>query len=634
MNSFKTIATPQELLLDGRATILVGANESGKTNVLQVIELISPLKKLTKDDISKINRDRCVRKELPYLTYTFSLLKQETEKISKIVPELSDEKELTIFRNGNDIENFSILINSRDFVPKLQAAESKLQDERQKLEIKLQAATNEYQLLTANPASKVGTAVQSNDWSKNAKRILVLTEELKVIPKEINKIIEKIDSVEAEALVASENNILLVNRESMTSILKLLPDVVYFAAETVPASIPISEIKEQKTPQAKSIGNLLKIGNLTDFVELDESYRTLKHTLKSVSETISRRFNEFWSQEEIEIEIERQGNDLAVSVNGGVSVASSPEERSVGLQWILSFFANFANLHPDWKNTIFLIDEPAVLLHPRGQKDVLNVIEKMTQKNQIIYSTHSPFLINRNYPHRIRLLTKDPEKGTLINNKPYSDGKMRFWEPLRSSIGICLGDMLSMGEKNIIVEGISEQIIITRISKKFADLDYPFIDLEKFSIVPAMGATCEEALARFAISEGLAAVSLLDNDSEGQRVARHLRKDKQIKLIMISEIKKDAVTIEDLFPEDDYINAFNQVYSRFDDFKNYFKGEKADKNGTGIVERLEKHLRNINYSKLDKVAVANTLIGNLELSDKNVSLYSSFQELFVALDKL
>ena len=111
---------------------------------------------------------------------------------------------------------------------------------------------------------------------------------------------------------------------------------------------------------------------MRDFSELDEPYRTLKHSLKSVSETITKNFNEFWSQEKIEIELEKQGNDRFL-YNGGVSVSSSPKERSVGLQWIFSFFANFAALQPNWKNTVFLIDEPAVLLHPRGQKDVLNI---------------------------------------------------------------------------------------------------------------------------------------------------------------------------------------------------------------------------------------------------------------------
>ena len=112
------------------------------------------------------------------------------------------------------------------------------------------------------------------------------------------------------------------------------------------------------------------------------------------------------------------------------------------------------------------------------------------------------------------MLVKNGTKGTLIKNKPYSDGNTRFfWEPLRSSIGVSLGDMLSLGEVNLIVEGISDQIIITGISRKFAELgaDYPFLDLEEVSVVPAMGATCEEYLTRFANSQNLEAISLLES---------------------------------------------------------------------------------------------------------------------------
>ena len=97
IDSFRTIATPQELLLDERATILIGANESGKTNVLQAIQLISPQLKVTKEDISKIDRERCIKKELPRLTFTFSINKQESEKIGKIFPELSNENSLQFF---------------------------------------------------------------------------------------------------------------------------------------------------------------------------------------------------------------------------------------------------------------------------------------------------------------------------------------------------------------------------------------------------------------------------------------------------------------------------------------------------------------------------------------------------------
>jgi predicted ATP-dependent endonuclease of OLD family len=635
IDSFKTIASPQELLVDKQATILVGANESGKTNVLRAIQLISPFTNLSKIDISKINTERCSKKQLPIFTYTFSLCQKESEKLGKIVPELREEEQITILRKGNGIYNYEIIVSSKDFLQRLQDAKNKSFADKRNLEKHIKELTIENTDLATKLLINKSLGNKSSDTIETESRINVISKETQQLKITLKNITEQIDNIDAEILAASKDNILLANEYTKEKIIQLLPNVIFFThSEMLPDSLPISEIREQKTTQARIIGNLLRIGKMFDFAELDEPYRTLKHTLKSVSETVSGQFNNFWSQESIDIEIEKQGNDLAISINGGVSISSSPSERSVGLQWILSFFASFAELNLDWKNTIFLFDEPANILHPKGQKDVLNILETIVHNTQIIYSTHSPFLINRNHPERLRLLTKDKEKGTIINNKPYADGKTRFWEPLRSSIGICLGDLLSIGEKNIIVEGISEQIVITRLSKKFSDLNLPFIDLEKFSVVPAMGATCEEALSRFALSEKLPAISLLDNDAEGQRVARHLQKDKQIRLLMVNEIKKEAITIEDLFPENEYIKAFNRVYSRYDDFKEYKKEENADEKINGIVQRLEKYLKSINYSKLDKVAVANELISNLELDNKSISNYSSFQGLFNIVNKI
>ena len=78
-----------------------------------------------------------------------------------------------------------------------------------------------------------------------------------------------------------------------------------------------------------------------------------------------------------------------------------PNQRSQGLQWLLSFyFAIYANIN---KNNILLIDEPGIYLHPSAQQKVLNMLEGFSKNNQIIVTTHSPFLINSNRYDRINL---------------------------------------------------------------------------------------------------------------------------------------------------------------------------------------------------------------------------------------
>jgi predicted ATP-dependent endonuclease of OLD family len=346
---------------------------------------------------------------------------------------------------------------------------------------------------------------------------------------------------------------------------------------------------------------------------------------------ISNKFSETWLQEPLEIEISKEGEDLAISFNDLISISSSPKERSEGFQWFLSFIASFSSEpEKNKQRKIFLLDEPALRLHPKGQKDLIKVIEKLSESNQFIYTTHSPFLVNRNFPQRIRLLEKNPKKGTIINNKPYSNGKTRLWEPLKSSIGICLGDLFSLGETNLIVEGISDEIIIAGISNKLAAMGEPFLDLNEITIVPATGADCVEYLAKFALSEGLPSISLLDNDSEGKRSKAEIQKEKGINCLSVDDLKKGAVTLEDVLPEPIYVSAVNSFYSKFEKYVGY----KLDGNVTsGIINRLSCHFETVGLN-FDKVSVARELIQQTAVDEQALPQYEPFKKLFEIVNKM
>jgi len=145
-----------------------------------------------------------------------------------------------------------------------------------------------------------------------------------------------------------------------------------------------------------------------------------------------------------------------------------------------------------------------------------------------------------------------------------------------------------------------------------------------------LGAICEESLARFASAEKLKAISFLDNDLQGKRVLDRLRKDKLIQIISVNDLKKDAVTIEDLVPKEMYVKAVNSVYSRLDN--RFVVYNKNDNIKTGIVEEIHKYLKTFDY-ELDKVAVARELISTLEINDKTKELFDPFTELFTRINK-
>src|SRR5579864_8980776 len=112
----------------------------------------------------------------------------------------------------------------------------------------------------------------------------------------------------------------------------------------------------------------------------------------------------------------------------------------------------------------------------------------MSSRHQLIYSTHSPFMIDWNFPQRIRLFTRDHDsKRAYIENKPYTPEEgihQSVWDPLRETIGVTVGDVAVLAYRNILVEGVTEQILLANASAFFESLERPHIDLATTSIIP------------------------------------------------------------------------------------------------------------------------------------------------------
>ena len=68
---------------------------------------------------------------------------------------------------------------------------------------------------------------------------------------------------------------------------------------------------------------------------------------------------------------------------------------SAGRRWYFTYYFMKNTLE---NGDLFIIDEPAAMLHPVAQKEVLNeLLELEKQGIKVIYSTHSPYLIPKNW---------------------------------------------------------------------------------------------------------------------------------------------------------------------------------------------------------------------------------------------
>lgn len=321
------------------------------------------------------------------------------------------------------------------------------------------------------------------------------------------------------------------------------PYFIFFSdfSHMLPYEIPFEEAKNHKTVQdfAKLAGL-----DLNEVVNATDSQRR-RNMLSRYSAKVSGDFKGHWKQDELDLVAEADGDNLRLGVreSGGTSLFKA-EQRSKGFQWFLSFYLRLNAEQAETK--VILIDEPGLYLHSKAQKDVLKVFEILSGESQVIISTHSPYLIDAQRLDRVRLILKDDQTGTRIENKIHKDADSETLTPIMTAIGLDISSGFSMaGQKNVLFEGISDYYFIQALRGDMGTDDANFI--------PCVGAPKISQLASLLIGWNLEFLAVLDNDAEGKRIAKELREKlsiEQDRIIFISE--KNGFAVEDLFTHEDF----------------------------------------------------------------------------------
>ena len=261
-------------------------------------------------------------------------------------------------------------------------------------------------------------------------------------------------SIRRDAPELTDYHVIIGDKEveniNFNQLLKILPKIIYFS------NIPLLKNKVDYDSLISNSSafltekNLLKIGGIEDYELLFEDSSRGRRAAEEASRIITDQIRRVWTQESsIEIKLNVNGRVLYIDFADSTTVLDTPESRSLGFRWYLSFYVNFISQTFEGRSNeyIFLIDEPGIHLHPAGQKDLIRVLEDFSIKNQLIYTTHSPFLIDRNHPERVFLIEKD-KSGTKIDSKSYREN----WKPLRKQIGLTVSDLFFFSDQSIILE--------------------------------------------------------------------------------------------------------------------------------------------------------------------------------------
>jgi hypothetical protein len=395
---------------------------------------------------------------------------------------------------------------------------------------------------------------------------------------------------------------------------ELLPRFLYFPPEVskLPDSVKAKDYLENKG----AYGTLQNLSTLTGLdIEklLTMSAHGRRRTTREASAEITGMVNEYWTQEKVTVTVDVSGDEIFTQIEDDAGGSDPPSNRSDGFQWYLAFYINFmAGSQGELRNRILLLDNPGLPLHPQGQKDLLRTLNKISDNNQIILATHSPFLIDRENLDRLRIAKKRGRKvGTKIDEKWHVTDYDAL-EPIRAALGIALADAMFGGKNNLVVEGPSDYYLLAGTSNLCQKLGRTFLDFSEISVVPIGGAEKVPYYVLILAREKLKHVILLDNDTEGRKVAKDLVVNYDIKektIVMVSDadpkLRGTDVELEGLLAPEFYNNAVNQAYQELLDKKGITVIKLADLSDQGLVtKRYADYFAQNTLGGFDKVLVA------------------------------
>lgn len=218
------------------------------------------------------------------------------------------------------------------------------------------------------------------------------------------------------------------------TLVRSLPRFIYFSdfKDILPFEISIDALKTNQTVcDFATIAQL----DLDDVIATQDIQRRI-NLLNRASAKISGEFFDHWEQDRIELIARPEGNKVLFGVKeqSGTDLYKM-EQRSRGFQWFLSFYLRINRYQSE--NVVFLIDEPGMNLHPTAQKNILTVMAKRSSPSmQIIFSTHSPSLIDIQKLERVRCIVKSKVAGSVIIKKVTDAVDYETLMPVAAAAGV------------------------------------------------------------------------------------------------------------------------------------------------------------------------------------------------------
>lgn len=614
-------------------TSLIGTNESGKTNLLLPLWKLNPAKdgeiKPTADYPRKrYNEIRSMDKKPVFIEAQFELPETLAKKVANLTGSTIDDVRITLVQKRFDDtyiigfpkaepkrsvekdEVVKLLSEAQSDITKLTAGKS---EENLKNDIlnALGEALSEADIADDEISREVIGKIQSILHDINTETALKRS----TIEPRFGQVIDSIDEIFTAVTKPHPQE----SQEARSLIRQNIPAFVYYSnygnldSEIYLPHVIDNMSRENLGNREEAKARTLKV--LFEFVKLDpkeilelgrdlpvqngqptdsqikeiaEKKKERDILLQSAGTDLTQKFRAWWKQGEYRFRFQADGDHFRI----WVSDDKRPEEielegRSTGLQWFLSFYLIFLVESLDsHAGAILLLDEPGMSLHPIAQRNLSDFFANLSQTNQLLYTTHSPFLVDPDHLDRVKAVYVDDDGTTAVSANlragEKNSAQTKSIYPVYAALGLSVSDTLLQGCQAVVVEGTSDQHYLSAI-KNYLIGKGLIKPKREILFVPAGGVKGVGAVVSLitAKDEGLPYV-ILDSDSSGQGMQKQLFSNlyngATNKIIMVGDIRnlKDA-EVEDLYPAEFLAKIVrkNLLRGTNDDFDEVVEEDKA-----------------------------------------------------------
>jgi len=601
----------------GDLAAFVGRNESGKTTILQALTLLNKDEKISDLDLCDEMSEE-LKSEIILAEGEFDLSQNEKNMVKERFPNMPELKKIRLFRTNKN-QNVQYDFGDLQLNEKENEVLNSWENFCKRVLTFLDTIPNHLRI-------QIDTSFFEGPRPKNQEifdsRMAEISNKIHVVAMQESKVIEEWEKIYEDPENQFPN---LLSGESERTALEnfisseLHPRFVYFSDyKKIYGNINLNEfLREERGERAESIEYIEEfdkaetVRNLFYLAELDidklqeysDSPSKLIKLLNTASNRLTNRLNPAWKGDPIHVDLRyNPGNIMSLVISdvhrdGTITNTGLLNRRAEGFKWTFSFIVNFAaeTQRAELKEAILLLDEPARNLHPTQQMGISDLLKNLAGSNQVLYATHSPFMIFDYTPGNLLVVELDKRKHLSRIFYDYWNADDKTLTPIL--YGLSRGLVESITDREIgtnsrpviIVETMSDAMYLNAFDKFLQD---PNISMNPLNVVAAYSKNSVLPLAIFYRNHGYRTFMLLDNSEESKQISAQLVANEfsPIQTIFFERDGKTLESIEDYIMIEDYLHAVNQTYEiklRREGYTNLTPEDIKSQEKKGVLESLQ-----------------------------------------------